>query len=100
MGNIFAAHLKLVDAVANRDKFVGAPDEAVHLDGLDALLQLVHRRLVVPGLHVEQDGGLGDKSGLLRLLGGISLRRQKTLITLLAVQLNLAIITTSVGYDK
>ena len=79
MGNIFAAHLKLVDAVANRDKFVGAPDEAVHLDGLDALLQLVHRRLVVPGLHVEQDGGLGDKSGLLRLLGGISLRRQRNI---------------------
>ena len=79
MGNIFAAHLKLVDAVANRDKLVGAPDEAVHLDGLDALLQLVHRRLVVPGLHVEQDGGLGDKSGLLRLLGGISLRRQRNI---------------------
>ena len=68
-------NLKLVNAVSNRDKFVGSPDKSFLLDGLDALLQLGHVCLVVPRLYVQQHGGLGDKGRLIGLLGGVGLKQ-------------------------
>ncbi|KAG7237187.1 hypothetical protein INR49_032685 [Caranx melampygus] len=66
-----AADLQLLDAIAHWDQFGLPPQKPVHADAADALLHLGHVRLVIPGLNVEQDGGLGDESWLLGFLGSI-----------------------------
>merc|ERR1712029_994723 len=53
-------NLQLLDAVCEGDEFGGSPHEAVALDGSYLVLEGLHVCLVVPRLHVEQDGGLGD----------------------------------------
>ena len=67
-------HLKLVDAVTDGNKFGGSPDEAFLLDGLDIFQHGVHVGLVIPWLHVQKNGGLGDEGRLLRLLLGVGLQ--------------------------
>lgn len=62
--------LELADTVADGDELGGAPDEAVHLDGLDGSLELLHVGLVVPRLDVESDERLGGGAGA---LGGLLL---------------------------
>ena len=66
---MWSTHLELVDAIADWNKLVCSPDETVHLDGLDTLLQLVHWCFVIPGLNVQENRGLCDEGRLLRLLG-------------------------------
>lgn len=46
----------------------GSPNETLLLDGLASSEHGVHVRLVVPGLDVQEDGGLGNEGGLLGLL--------------------------------
>ena len=48
-------YLQLVDAIANRDQLVGAPNKAFHLYRLYGLQHSGHVGLVVPRLNVEQD---------------------------------------------
>lgn len=60
--------LQLLDAEADGDKLGGAPDKAVHLNGADTLLELLHAGLVVPRLDVEGDDGLGGGLHLSLLL--------------------------------
>merc|ERR1712115_601638 len=67
-----AHDLQFVDAVSNRDKLGCAPNETVHLNLLDFLEHGIHVSLVVPGLAVEENRGLGDNSGLLGFLGMVS----------------------------
>ena len=64
-----AHDLQFVDAVSDGDELGCAPDEAVHADLLDLFEHFVHVSLIVPGLVVEEHGGLGNDSGLLGLLG-------------------------------
>ena len=45
-----AHHLQLLDAVADGDELVGAPEKSVHLNALDGGEHLVMVSLVVPGL--------------------------------------------------
>ena len=45
-----AHHLQLLDAVADGDELVGAPEKSVHLNALDGGKHLVMVSLVVPGL--------------------------------------------------
>ena len=45
-----AHHLQLLDAVADGDELVGAPQKSVHLNALDGGKHLVMVCLVVPGL--------------------------------------------------
>ena len=49
-------------------KLTSSPDESLLLDGLAGGEHGVHVGLVVPGLDVQKDGGLGDEGGLLGLL--------------------------------
>ena len=64
-----AHQLKLLDAIADRDQLRGSPEEAVHLDRGTGLLHFIHIGLVIPGLHVKENVGLGDHFGLLSFLG-------------------------------
>lgn len=67
----YAHDLEFVDSVSNGNKFGSAPQETLHLNGSDGLLQLLHVGLIVPGLDIHDDGRLGDERGLLGLLGGV-----------------------------
>jgi hypothetical protein len=53
-------HLELADTVTDGDELGKTPNETLLLDGTDGLLELGHVGLVVPGLDVEGDNGLGD----------------------------------------
>merc|ERR1712203_851977 len=66
------SHGQLENAVSQRLLLSGAPQQAVHLDGLDLDQQSVQIGLVVPRLNVEGDGGLGDDLALLFLFGGFA----------------------------
>ena len=68
-----AADLELLDAVADSDELGGAPQETVSLNLAHLGLQRGHVGLIVPGLDVEQNVGLGDEDTLLGLLGGLAL---------------------------
>merc|ERR1719458_392472 len=46
----------------------------VHLNTLHALKDFVHVSLVVPGLHIQQDGGFGDNGFLSSFLLMVSLQ--------------------------
>ena len=67
-----AHQLQLVDAIANRDQLGGSPEETVHLDGGAGLLHGIHVSLIIPGLHVKEDVGLGDHFWLLGFLGWLA----------------------------
>jgi hypothetical protein len=56
--------LEHLDAVADGDELGGTPQEAVHLNGTDTVLELLHVGLVVPRLNLEGDDRLGDLEGL------------------------------------
>lgn len=66
-----AHDLQLLDAIADWNQFCGAPQQTVHDDRPDVGLHNGHVGLIVPGLHVQQNGGLGDQGGFLGLLGSI-----------------------------
>ncbi|GMT21113.1 hypothetical protein PFISCL1PPCAC_12410, partial [Pristionchus fissidentatus] len=66
-----AADLELLDSESDREDLSGSPDKSVHLDGADVLLNLGDIDGVIPRLHIEDDVGLGDGSGLLGLLRGV-----------------------------
>lgn len=68
----------LVDTIADGDELRGTPEETVHLNGADSLLEGLEVSLIIPGLDVKGDHGLGNDSGLLGLLGGVL---SKTLLT-------------------
>jgi hypothetical protein len=56
------------------EKLTCSPNEAVHLNGTDLSFQSLHVRLIVPGLHIKDDTGFGNRSRpLLALLLGIVL---------------------------
>lgn len=71
--------LEHLDAETDGDELGRAPDEALHLDVADALLEGGHVGLVIPGLDLEGDDRLGNVEGLaggellllLGLLGGV-----------------------------
>merc|ERR1712203_1052292 len=66
------SHTQLENAISQRLLLSGAPQQAVHLNSLDLDQQSVQIGLVVPGLDVEGDGGLGDDLALLFLFGGFA----------------------------
>ena len=61
-------NLQLLDAEADRDPLAATPDETVHLDGYDTLLQLLEIGLIVPRLDVHGDDRLGSGLNLALLL--------------------------------
>lgn len=58
-----ANNLKLLDAIGKRNQLRHTPDQTVHLDGANGLFQICHVGLIVPGLHIEDDVGLGNWCG-------------------------------------
>ena len=67
-----ARDLELLDAVANGDQLARAPEETVHFNGANVILQLLHASLVIPRLNVDHDTGLGNNLALLLLLGRLA----------------------------
>lgn len=63
--------LELLDSVTDGNQLGGTPEETVQLDGADLLLHFSEVSLVIPGLDVQNDRGLGDGSGSLGSLLGI-----------------------------
>jgi hypothetical protein len=66
------------------------PQQTVQINGLDSSGQLLHRSLVIPGLDIKGDSGLGDGLGLVGLLG--SVLSKTLLLELLGLFINLLII--------
>ena len=64
--------LEFLDAITNGDQLASAPQEAVHFNRANVLLELGHVRLVIPRFDVEDDVGLGDHLALLVLLGRLA----------------------------
>lgn len=64
-------HLELLDAVPDGDELGQTPHEAGLLDRADKRLERGHVGLVVPGLDVERHERLGNRLGLVGLLGGV-----------------------------
>lgn len=64
-------NLELLDSVTDRNQLGGTPEETVQFDGADLLLHLSEVSLIIPGLDVQDDRGLGDGSGSLGSLLGI-----------------------------
>lgn len=60
---------ELLNPIADGNQLGGSPKQAVKADATDLGLQLGHVGLIVPGLDVQDDGGLGNDGGLLGLLG-------------------------------
>ena len=60
--------LQLLDAETDRDPLACAPDETIHLDGYDTLLQLLEIGLVIPRLDVHGDDRFGSRLNLALLL--------------------------------
>jgi hypothetical protein len=84
--------LELLDTITNGNELVTTPQETFHGDGLDTLGQLIHIGFIIPRLDFEGDGGLGNRLGLVGLLGVIF---SNTLsLDLLSFFINLFIIGT------
>lgn len=64
-----ARNAQLLDSVTDRDHLRGSPKKTVKSDATDEALELGHVGLIIPGLDVQDDGGLGDDNRLLGLLG-------------------------------
>jgi len=64
--------LELLDTEADSNKLAATPDETFLLDRTDALLELGHVSLVIPGLHLESNNRLGSRLGLASFLSLIS----------------------------
>jgi hypothetical protein len=60
--------LELLDTETNGNKLGGTPDKTLLLDGENVSLELVHVCLVIPGLNVKGDDGLGSRLYLAGLL--------------------------------
>ena len=54
--------LELLDTVADGDELGSTPDKTLPFDGTNGLLELDHVGLVIPGLDLEGDDGLGATS--------------------------------------
>merc|ERR1712072_868160 len=59
---------------SDRDQLASSPEQAIHLNGLAVLQHLVHVSLVIPGLHIKEDGGFRNESWLLGLLLSVRLK--------------------------
>eukprot|EP00091_Calanus_sinicus_P018782 TRINITY_DN43_c0_g1_i6.p1 TRINITY_DN43_c0_g1~~TRINITY_DN43_c0_g1_i6.p1 ORF type:complete len:112 (+),score=25.33 TRINITY_DN43_c0_g1_i6:40-375(+) len=57
--------LQFLDTVSNGDQLAGAPEKAVHLDGLAVLEHLIHVGLIIPRLHIEKTEVLAIRAGFL-----------------------------------
>ena len=67
-----AGYLEFFNTVTNGDEFTSSPQESFHFDCSYISLKRGHIGLVVPGLDIEDDVGLGNDLALLFLLGGLS----------------------------
>lgn len=54
-------HIPIMRCQEELDQLTGAPHETVTGHAPDLLLHLLHVRLVIPGLDVEEDAALGDE---------------------------------------
>merc|ERR1719318_1765090 len=87
--------LQLLDTVPDGDQLAGAPEKAVHLNGLAVLEHLVHVGLIVPRLDIEKNGGFGNEGWLLSLFVSISLQSllgNPLLLVLTAEKINIIVV--------
>lgn len=73
MRRLKAYYLEFLNTVADGDEFTSSPQESFHFDCSYASLERGHVGLIIPGLDIEDDVGLGDDFALLILLGSLSL---------------------------
>jgi len=105
-GNVISGDLGILDGGTDDDLEdtvsdgllleLGLPDETVHLDVLhDVLCDLIEISVSIVRLDLPDDEGLGDGSGLLSLLGGISLDGISLLLKVSGVSCIMCIITVT-----
>ncbi|KAM1268042.1 hypothetical protein ACFX1X_000427 [Malus domestica] len=91
--------LQLLDPVTNGNQFRCAPEETLHLDTPNSLLELLHVSLIVPRLDIQKNRGFSTLLLLCRRLFGCRQLRLGLLVllSLVAKEVQIVIVIASSG---